>query len=711
MKLHDKIWLLKKDVGIDAEEMSKKLGISVTASKLLINRGIKTFEKAERFLNPRLEDLYNPFILENMDKAVLRVKEALESEDEIWIYGKYDVDGIMSISMLLFYFKSLGINANYYIPSDIVGEKHEINSKIINHIYSKKGSLIIGIDCIVQVEEINYAKSLGIDIILLDCDYEDNLPEDTIIINTKTNYYNYKYDILSSAGTTFKLISALNLSENSKYIYNNYLDMVALGTIADKVLIIGENRILVKYGLQMLFKTDKFGLRALLNICKSEDEEITVKKLIFILEQKLSKNILTEEIFLLINLLLSDDYNKAYKQVEKLYSNIERFELEKYDIKKCIDIDLELSVKEVNFELIEEIEKFKPFGPGNPKPIFLYRNLIVENFVFTGDNFKLIVQDESRIFDCIGHNLKKFIDKLNKKEKVDIVFYLEKKRFKGVETIQFNLHDLRRYDLSEYKNREILNQFYTSLSNIVYDFKFYIDKNQLGRIFDYRNIKNRHYLIDKKLSKGSNLILVNTFNALLELLFYLSDIGRYDIDDLLSFNFANDNLSNNIVVNPILNKIDLKKFENVIIYDIPLNRERFEYILCCGKNIYLLYNQFDIASTKKMLYNLIPDRSDLVKVYKCLKKVLGKSSELLFNDIYKEAELNLSKVKLCMDILERAGLIKIYECNNKVNLEILPPPSEKIDIESTDLYKRAYDLKEKFEKYKNIAFANNVLKT
>lgn len=833
MILHDKLWTLKKNITTDADDFAKSLGINIVTSKILLNRGINTLEEAKSFLNPSLKNLHNPFLLKDMDKAVNRIQKAIENKENIWIYGDYDVDGITSVSLLLHYFKSIGFEAKYYIP-DRFEEGYGINCDAIDYIKSQEGNLIISVDCgITSIKEVDYANSLGIDFIVTDhhqC--QEKMPNAFAVINPKRKDCSYPFDMLAGVGIAFKLVQALTPSDMMEEICNRYLDIVALGTVADVAPIIGENRILVKYGLDRLNETDNVGLKALIDICGLRDKKINTGYIGFVLAPKINAAGRILNASLGVKLLLSETFDEAINIAKDLYDNNvarqdiekqivyeaevlikEKVDLEKdkvivlssekwhsgvigiaasriaekyyrptvligiengigkgsvrsvgninifdilyeckdmfikfgghaqaaglsipaldidefrkkintianlyikeFDLIPFVDIDMELSVKDIGFNIIEEIEKLEPYGLGNPKPQFLYKDLVVEYFSLVGkdsNHLKLLVQDGSRVFDCIAFNYGEYGEKLSKGEKIDLVFNLEKNCFKGIETIQFNLKDLRRHSPYAYKNNKIIEQFYLSLPNIIYDLKFNKNEKSCNNIFDYRNVKDRSRIVVEKLDNfDSNLVIINTLNGLVDLSFYLCDIGRYDLGNFLRFNLPDNYNTNNILVNPILSKIKLEEYENIIVYDMPLDKDSFDFIMANGKNVYIFYNESDIGSIKNILYDLIPNRNDLAEVYKYLKK-LEPGKKLSILDIYQDIKMNLSKIKLCINILDQAKLLNVIKIDDRFKVELLPPPKEKINITSTDLYKKANNLKERFQEYINMAFTNYVFK-
>ncbi|MDO4721090.1 MAG: single-stranded-DNA-specific exonuclease RecJ [Peptostreptococcaceae bacterium] len=219
----------------------------------------------EVFFDPREQDLLDPFLLKDMDKAVRRIGEAMERKERIWIYGDYDVDGISAVSILLHSFRGLGVDANYYIPGR-VEEGYGVNRGALDFIRSRGGDLIISVDCgITSTEEVEYAKEIGVDMIVTDhhqCKQE--LPAAVAVIDPKRTDCSYPNANICGAGIAFKLAQALKSKHNASYSLEELLEIAATATVADIVELSGENRTIVKLGLARLKNPSNLGLGALI---------------------------------------------------------------------------------------------------------------------------------------------------------------------------------------------------------------------------------------------------------------------------------------------------------------------------------------------------------------------------------------------------------------------------------------------------------------
>ena len=231
---------------------------------ILESRGITTEENIEKFINCNLSDLRNPFLLKDMEKAVDFILEKREKKETIWIYGDYDVDGITSTSLLYLAFNEIGIKTEYYIP--LRDEGYGLNKHAIKEIKDNGGNLIITVDCgISSLEEVSYANELRMDMIITDHhEINNELPNAYCVINCKRedNLYDFKY--LAGVGTAFMLALAIYRKLGIEDSVYKYLDIAGIGTVADIVPLVEDNRIIVKRGLEQLKRTKWNGLKTLL---------------------------------------------------------------------------------------------------------------------------------------------------------------------------------------------------------------------------------------------------------------------------------------------------------------------------------------------------------------------------------------------------------------------------------------------------------------
>ena len=258
--MRDTRWIYKNS----SNEIYNNFNLDKDITTLLYNREIIDNEDIKIFLYGGVEDITSPFLLKDIDKAVERLEIAKEKGEPVWIYGDYDVDGITSVSLCYLALKELGYNVKYYIP--LRDEGYGLNIEALNHIKSEGGTLIITVDCgISSHKEIAHANDIGIDIIVTDHhEINNGNPPAFAVINPKREDNEYKFKYLAGVGTAFFLISALFERNNLKDELYKYLDIVAIGTVADIVPLLKENRIFVKEGLEYLRRSKWLGINMLI---------------------------------------------------------------------------------------------------------------------------------------------------------------------------------------------------------------------------------------------------------------------------------------------------------------------------------------------------------------------------------------------------------------------------------------------------------------
>ncbi len=284
-------WVVSEQPDRDeVNHLTSMLGVPKIVTRLLLNRGIKTIEEARRFFKPDWEDLYDPYLMQDMDRAVDRVVRALEKKERFFIYGDYDVDGITGVSLLTLFFREMGNDVFYYIP-DRLREGYGLSKSGIQHAAKLGAELIISVDCgITACREVDFANQMGIDVIISDHHEPSNrLPKAVAILNPKRKNCSYPFKELAGVGVAFKLVEAvirrLSLDEE---IVRQYVDLVALGSAADIVPLIDENRLLVKKGLERINRLDRLGIRTLAESAGLGGKKIGTGQIVFILAPRIN---------------------------------------------------------------------------------------------------------------------------------------------------------------------------------------------------------------------------------------------------------------------------------------------------------------------------------------------------------------------------------------------------------------------------------------
>ncbi len=284
-------WVLRDDVDQNLiNTLASELNTPKSIARILYNRNIYDVESARRYFRFQIGDLYDPFLLMDMQKAVDRIILAMRNREKILIYGDYDVDGITSVSLIYLLLKYLGCHVEFYIPNRL-REGYGMSIDGIKVAQLKGVSLIITVDCgITAIKEVQFAKNASIDIIISDHHESGNdLPNALAVINPKTNGENYPFRELAGVGVAYKLalalIRMLNLDEE---IIHQYVDLVAIGSAADIVPLVDENRILVREGLRKLNEKNKPGLAALLESSGLRNKVISTGQIVFVLAPRIN---------------------------------------------------------------------------------------------------------------------------------------------------------------------------------------------------------------------------------------------------------------------------------------------------------------------------------------------------------------------------------------------------------------------------------------
>ena len=298
--------------------LARELSISPSLCELLVQRGVTSTIEAKKFFRPQLSDLYDPFLLNDMDKAVERLNKAMGRKEKIMIYGDYDVDGTTAVALVYKFLRNFYSSMEYYIP-DRYDEGYGISIKSIDYAYANGISLVIVLDCgIKAVEKIAYAKAKGIDFII--CDHhmpDDELPDAVAVLDPKRLDSTYPYQHLSGCGVGFKFMQGFAMSNgmNIKKMLFPLLDLMAVSIASDIVPITDENRILALHGLKQLNSNPSVGLQGIINVCGLNDREITISDIVFKIGPRINASGRMQSGQEAVDLLISKDYSRAQEKV------------------------------------------------------------------------------------------------------------------------------------------------------------------------------------------------------------------------------------------------------------------------------------------------------------------------------------------------------------------------------------------------------------
>lgn len=326
-------WTLKpKPEAKKINELATALQVSGTIASLLLQRGITSFEEARQFFRPSLNDLHNPYLMKDMDKAVERLEKAIENEENILVFGDYDVDGTTAVSLVSGYLKSFYPNVATYIP-DRYDEGYGVSFKGIDFADDNGFSLIIALDCgIKSIDHVAYAKEKNIDFIIGDHHRPgDFLPDAVAILDPKRADCEYPYDELCGCGIGFKLIQALAANRNQTIEdLIPYLDLVATAIAADIVPMTGENRVLAHFGLQVINSNPRSGIKAMTHQLKKKTLDIT--DVVFIIAPRINAAGRIKHGNHAVELLTEFDFEQA----QQFASEIEDYNAERKDLDQQI---------------------------------------------------------------------------------------------------------------------------------------------------------------------------------------------------------------------------------------------------------------------------------------------------------------------------------------------------------------------------------------
>lgn len=331
-------WKIKSDPdNHKIESLADQLSIDRSLTKLLVYRHIETYDQAKHFFRPNLNDLHDPFLMQDMDLAVDRIEKAIEDQENILIYGDYDVDGTTAVSLVYTYLFSSYNNVATYIP-DRYDEGYGISYRGIDFADDNDFSLIIALDCgIKAIDKIDYAGKKNIDFII--CDHHrpgKEIPQAIAVLDPKREDCNYPYDELCGCGIGFKLIQAMAQKKDQSFDdLIPYLDLVATAIAADIVPITGENRVLTYYGLQVINKNPRPGFKAIID--QVNKDQLNITDVVFIIAPRINAAGRIKHGLHAVSLLTETDIGKAQNFAKKIEAyNLHRKELDKQITKEAL---------------------------------------------------------------------------------------------------------------------------------------------------------------------------------------------------------------------------------------------------------------------------------------------------------------------------------------------------------------------------------------
>ncbi|MGI6241969.1 MAG: single-stranded-DNA-specific exonuclease RecJ [Prevotella sp.] len=345
-----------------AKELGEKLKLNPILAGLLIKRGITTESAAKRFFRPQLADLINPFLMKDMDVAVDRLNDAMGRKERIMVYGDYDVDGCTAVALVYKFLQQFYSNIEYYIPNRY-DEGYGVSKKGVDYARENNVKLIIILDCgIKAIEEIKYAKSLGIDFII--CDHhvpDETMPPAIAILNPKRPDDSYPFKQLCGCGVGFKFMQAF--AKNNGIPFSRLiplLDFCAVSIAADIVPVMDENRILAFHGLKQLNQNPSIGLKAIIDICGLNGRELSMSDIIFKIGPRINATGRMENGKESVDLLVEKDYSMALKEARRINEyNEQRKDIDKQMTEEANQIVAKLESQEHHSSIVLYDEHWK----------------------------------------------------------------------------------------------------------------------------------------------------------------------------------------------------------------------------------------------------------------------------------------------------------------------------------------------------------------
>ncbi len=338
-------WTLKPQPNPEkVRHLAEALNVDTVIASLLVQRGVETYEQARAFFRPTLDALHDPYLMKDMDKAVARIEQAIAGGEHILVFGDYDVDGTTAVSLVSSYLKTLYPNVDTYIP-DRYAEGYGVSFAGIDYADDNGCTLIITLDCgIKSIDKVEYAKEKGIDFII--CDHHrpgDTLPDAVAVLDPKRDDCTYPYDELCGCGVGFKLIQAL-AGNRDQTIFDlvPYLDLVATAIAADIVPITGENRVLAKFGLDVINTSPRPGIKALIQNLKRKT--LCISDVVFVIAPRINAAGRIRHGKHAVELLTE----ASLEQAEQFAAEIESLNADRRDLDKQITAEALLQIEENN---------------------------------------------------------------------------------------------------------------------------------------------------------------------------------------------------------------------------------------------------------------------------------------------------------------------------------------------------------------------------
>ena len=703
-------------------EIALANNISEICASLLYNRGFKSPEDASRFLNFGDAMMYSPLLLKDVEKGVERIQRALENNERIVIYGDYDVDGVTSVTMLYLYLKNLGAQVSYYIPNRI-GEGYGLSKDAIQLLSTYGVSLIITVDTgITAVDEVDFASSLGIDVVITDHhECQEKLPCAVAVINPHRCDCEYPFKSLAGVGVIFKVICAIETllfydrsreMEAVKSIYYRFADLAAIGTIADVMPIVDENRMIVKMGLAMLEKTNRVGLRALMEAASwgsnpnvrpvveskpkvTKPRKINSTYIGFTIAPRINAAGRISSATLAVDLLLTEDEGEAKRLAHELC-----------EINYTRQIE-ENKIAEEAYKIIEkdrDLEKDKVIVVSNDEwlqgVVGIVSSKVTEKY---GLPSILISFDGASIGEPSGLDVGKGSGRSIKGFNL-----VEALSYSKDTLVKFGGHELaaglsvRRKDVDTFRNK--INEY---ANNVLTEEDLYY-RIEADRELTLADLTMNLAKETTKLEPFGNMnpmpnFIVKSVKVMSAHLIGAGNHTKFVFEQngitinavMFHRSYLNLNIKEQDLVD-VLFTLDINNFNNVesvqmIIQDIRLSEDYISYF----KN----ENEFFRAVRKGEKYNededIVPTRDDFAIVYSMLRQEFRAGNDMMTEvEIYhklsgvKGVKIRLAKLKIILEVLNELKICTVEEVNPGIYQYDIYFNAEKTSIDKSSILKK-----------------------
>ena len=687
-------------------EISRALNLEYVTACLLYGRGYRTVEEAKAFLNLETELFYDPFLMKDVGVACERVAEALEKKERIIVYGDYDVDGVTSVSMLSLYLTENGGDVGYYIPNR-AGEGYGVNKTALKKLADEGAKLFITVDTgITAVEEVEYAKELGCDVIVTDHhECHGELPSALAVVNPKRADCRYPFKELSGVGVAFKLVSALEYTLRKRsgrstdgfleFVCRKYIDLAAIGTIADVMPLCDENRLIVSMGLSGINKNPRYGVRALIDAAdggRSKQRKKATSSLIgFTIAPRINAAGRIASATLAVELFLTSSESRAEEIAAEL-CEINRSR--QYEENKIIEQIKEVIEKEAKLD--DELVIVLDNENWHHGVIGIVSSRITESY----NRPSILISFEGEIGKGSGRSIKgmNLVDALSYCQDL-LVKYGGHELAAGLSIEKSKLDEFKKR-INEYARKCLSEEDFVSSVDI--DCELYPSEatlklaDELGRLepFGVSNLvpvfAMRGLRVVEALpigaGKHTKLILQGEGRRFPAVRFGISpeELGFVSGDEV------------DIAFNLNVNEFQGNRSEQLLIKDIRLSERALEDKKRLFEE-YLAVKNGKVAADK----NTLPKREDFVGVYLKLKRILpGGCGEISLNsflaDINSTASqtgaTNYTRLRLTLDILAENEIISLRDIDTeRAGMEILGVTvnnlETKVKLEKSCLYK------------------------